>query len=241
MAFHYAGSFQTLPNGNKFICWAYNSHISEHTPDGTVVMEAMIPIKLRSYRAFKHPWDGNPKQPPDIYSEAIALDNNVVTAIYVSWNGDTRTVRWEFSEINERGDAHVLGSTKRSGFETRFESNSFAKRVFAQAIDGNGNRLGKSEVAITARPPFLKEGDWSPGGMPPGQAEHLPASKDAEKDAETASLIDHPANTFVMGIACGAAICAMVWATLRFKGRAGTLLWQGRETKYMPLQQDTNP
>ena len=230
-----------MPNGNKFLCWAYNSFISEHTPDGTVVMEAKIPIKLRSYRAFKHPWDGYPKQPPDIYSEAISLDNNVVTAAYVSWNGDTRTVKWQFSEIDEHGDAHVLGSTKRSGFETRFESNSFAQRVFAEAIDDKGNRLGKSEVAMTAPLPSLDQGDGSPGGMPPAEAEHSAASKDDEKHAETASLIDRPANTFVIGIACGSAICAMVWATLRLRGRAGTLLWHGRETKYMPLQQDTTP
>ena len=230
-----------MPNGNKFICWAYNSFISEHTPDGTVVMEAMIPIKLRSYRAFKHPWVGKPKQPPDIHSEAIALDKDLVTAIYVSWNGDTRTVKWEFSEIDERGNAHLLGSTKRRGFETRLEFHSFARRVFAEAIDVNGNRLGKSEVAITVRPPFLKEGGWSPGAVIAGETEHSPALQDDEKYGEAASLVDHPGKTFAIGIACGAAVFTVVWAFVGFfKGRASALLRQRRETKYMPLKQDTD-
>ena len=75
-------------------------------------MEARIPIKLRSYRAFKHPWVGKPERPPDIYSEIVSAENSTLTVIYVSWNGDTQTVTWNFSQMDEGGNVKQLGSTE---------------------------------------------------------------------------------------------------------------------------------
>ena len=32
------GNFQTLPNGNPFVCWSENGIVSEHSPDGNLLM-----------------------------------------------------------------------------------------------------------------------------------------------------------------------------------------------------------
>ena len=36
------GNFQTLPNWNAFLCWAYSGRISEYTVNGTLLMEAWL-------------------------------------------------------------------------------------------------------------------------------------------------------------------------------------------------------
>ena len=137
-------------------------------------MEARIPIKLRSYRAFKHPWVGSPRKLPDIHTETVFVEDGIITIIHVSWNGDTRTVEWEFTEIDKDGNVQQLGSIKRQGFETRFEYQAFAGRVFAEAFDANGISLVKSEVATTTRPSPLREGDSLAVDIP--EAEQDPTS-----------------------------------------------------------------
>lgn len=204
-------------------------------------MEALLVPKIRSYRAFKHPWVGYPTQPPDIYAEAIPLDNGLVTDIYISWNGDTRTAKWEFSEIDEDGDVHLLGSVKRQGFETRFETHSFPERVIAEAIDSDGNRLAKSNVFHTAGPRDLENGGWSAEDLLAGQDDDPLASQDGEVYDESTSHFSFSSTTFALGLAFGAAIVAMIMVSARLcKGPASLLLQRRREAKYTPLQQDSD-
>ena len=209
-------------------------------------MEATIPIKLRSYRAFKHPWVGHPTKSPAIHTEAVALQDSIITVVHVSWNGDTRTAKWEFHGIDDRGDVHQLGSIKRQGFETRFEYRGFASQVFAEAIDVNGNRLGKSDVADTAWPALLKKIPSPAGSTLDAQPEQSSVSQGPltygdpySASASADSFLKKPGKTFEIGIACGAAFIVLIWTCARlFKKCERWSLWQARETRYMPLQQD---
>lgn len=207
-------------------------------------MEAKIPIKLRSYRAFKHPWTGSPSTPPIIHTEAIKLENGVITVIHVSWNGDTRTVKWEFNEIDGKGNAKKLGSTERQGFETRFEYKTFVNRVFAEAFDVSGRSLGKSEVATTRKLSPLNEGSSAEIDIPESEQEHEPSPQDGHGGSASASGPSgfwKSSNTFVIGLVCGAVVTASAWICMQvYKKYGDRILRKEQDAKYMPLQQDND-
>ena len=215
--------------------------MTEHTPDGTLVMEARVPIKLRSYRAFKHPWVGSPKSRPDIHAEILSVEKDTITVIHVSWNGDTRTVTWEFNEVDEEGQVQPFGSARRQGFETRFEYLRFAGKVFTEAFDADGVSLGKSEVAIKHRLSPLNEGGSSAGSVPEAEKEHEPVLQDvqAHHEANPTSPSGVSSDIFVVGLACGVAIAALTFFCKQlYKKHRGDIWREKQDTKYLPLQQD---
>ena len=195
-------------------------------------MEASIPIKLRSYRAFKYPWVGSPSAPPDIYSDTITVDDDILTVIYVSWNGDTRTNCWEFHTVDDGGKIQRLGSQQREGFETRFEHNGFAGRVLAKAFDAEGNGLGQSVVCTTPEPLDRTKAGSQNGHFAEAEMEH----------ASSSSSVD-PAfhiwdRTFLFGLACGTAVIALLWAGMSlYKNRWTGSVHKRQHTKYMPLKE----
>lgn len=138
------GSFQLLPNGNAFIDWAKYSYISEHTPDGAVVMEASLKARVDTYRAFKFPWVGRPVQPPDVLAEIVWADDNATTNVFMSWNGATEVVRWNVSGTDIEGRPVHLGLVDRKGFETSLRHESMVFNVHAEALDRDGVVLGAS-------------------------------------------------------------------------------------------------
>lgn len=99
------GSVQGLDNGNFLVGWGANPGITEHSPNGTIVMDiqqGVIPHvfdndpdkDMSVYRAWKMDWIGRPPWGPSIASSAPGEDASNAT-VYVSWNGDTQVHRWE--------------------------------------------------------------------------------------------------------------------------------------------------
>lgn len=146
------GSFQTLPNGHPLICWADDSHISEHAPDGRLVMRAKLLPNLGTYRAFKYPWVGRPTQPPDMVAQAMFDGTRVLTRVYMSWNGATEVESWRVYEIDENEQSRLIGTQERQGFETGFTYKGFARSVVAEAFDDQQQSLGKSAIFHTIPP-----------------------------------------------------------------------------------------
>ncbi|KAF5587156.1 uncharacterized protein FSUBG_11880 [Fusarium subglutinans] len=126
------GSVQGLDNGNFLIGWGANPGITEHSSNGTVVMDiqrGVIPhvtdgdpdLDMSVYRAWKMEWIGRPPWGPSI---ASALPGNEATnaTIYVSWNGDTQVYRWEVyvgeDDKNATSSPRLLANSSRFGFET---------------------------------------------------------------------------------------------------------------------------
>jgi hypothetical protein len=98
------GSVQGLDNGNFLVGWGANPGITEHTTNGTVVMDIQrgsIPhifennpdADMSVYRAWKMDWIGRPPWGPSIASAPGEDVSN--STVYVSWNGDTQVHRWE--------------------------------------------------------------------------------------------------------------------------------------------------
>jgi len=99
------GSVQSLDNGNFLVSWGADPGITEHAPNGTVVMdiqrgvfpyihESDIDANMSFYRAWKMEWIGRPPWGPSIASSAPG-DDGLEVSIYVSWNGNTQVHHWE--------------------------------------------------------------------------------------------------------------------------------------------------
>ncbi|KAK5175755.1 uncharacterized protein LTR77_000895 [Saxophila tyrrhenica] len=143
------GSFQMLPNGNAFVNWAVSSKITEHLPNGTVVMEARLKAGVDTYRAFKSPWVGRPASPPDVHSEMVyKVRGQVATVISLSWNGATEVQKWNVRGYGLDGkEVRVADGVPRNGFETQLEYEGFVTDVYVEAVDQHGRILSTSKGA----------------------------------------------------------------------------------------------
>ncbi|KAH9213787.1 ASST-domain-containing protein [Leptodontidium sp. 2 PMI_412] len=144
------GSAQVLPEGNMFINWGLPGAMTEFTRNGTIVFQAYLDSGELfrnghefTYRASKSNWTGIPRENPAL----VALTHDEITTLYVSWNGDTETKRWQFYGVDDSGKEVLLGDEARSGFETSFSVGAKPKliafRAAAVVSDGNVARTSK--------------------------------------------------------------------------------------------------
>jgi hypothetical protein len=132
------GNLQVLPNGNILIGWGANPVITEHLFTGKPIFHAVINDKeYASYRAFKGPFEGNPKEPPALVS--IYDSNKNVTTIHISWNGSTKTKAW-----NIYTPSHLLSTIPHNTFETTYHVQGHYKSLKVEALDRNGVPLADS-------------------------------------------------------------------------------------------------
>ncbi|KAK2476740.1 hypothetical protein H9L39_11964 [Fusarium oxysporum f. sp. albedinis] len=160
------GSVQGLDNGNFLIGWGANPAITEHTSNGTVVMDiqrGVIPhetngdpdLDISVYRAWKMEWIGRPPWGPSI---ASALPGNEATnaTIYVSWNGDTQVDQWEVyvgeDDKNATSSPRLLANSSRFGFETEIllETLPLPRSARAVGVSKSGKILGSTATVDLA-------------------------------------------------------------------------------------------
>jgi Arylsulfotransferase (ASST) len=148
------GSTQILPNGNALVNWGSEGAITEFLPDGTAIFHAYLDsgdqgVGVENYRAFRFNWTGLPNEDPAI----VALSADKGTDIYVSWNGDTETKKWQFfalpddSHDSSYTTRHFLGEVHRKSFETVLHVEHAVRRVSADAIDAQGKVLRSTAIA----------------------------------------------------------------------------------------------
>ncbi|KAH8601831.1 ASST-domain-containing protein [Bisporella sp. PMI_857] len=139
------GSTQLLPNGNALVNWGSEGAVTEFKSDGTPIFHAYLDsgylgIGVENYRGFRYNWTGIPNEAPAIV--ALQDEETATTSIYVSWNGDTRTRRWRFYEVNSEGHRSFLGERKRESFETVLKLDQVeVNKVQAEALDARGVSL----------------------------------------------------------------------------------------------------
>ena len=147
------GNLQVLPNGNILMGWSARGQMSEHLPDGTMVLRSYFTTHwLGTYRSYKFEYTGWPSKRPDVAAETVdvSYDGGTKTVIYASWNGATEVAEWIYFKTNPLGHHEVtLGSIKRDGFETNLTYDGFAKYVVVAAVHKNGTILGRSNVGTT--------------------------------------------------------------------------------------------
>lgn len=157
------GDVQQLNEGDImqssiFVDWAEQGHIAEYDSEGRMVLEAQFASpRMSTYRAYKFPWVGQPKEKPvcKLLPMKFALKgHDVATAFYVSWNGATEVSTWEFygGDEMEEESFEKLGSTPKDGFETSLVVPGIAKYGYAVALDKDGKVLGRSETTSLLPP-----------------------------------------------------------------------------------------
>lgn len=178
------GNAQSLPNGNMFVCWSENSYMSEHTPEGELVMQArMASQRLVSYRAYKMNFTARPSEPIAAKAFVFGIDEGSSTTVtYVSWNGATEVTQWRFFGLRDDQQSTLIGTSNKTGFETMHMSAGAYRQVIAEAMDAQGKSLGKSEIFSSKLP-----SSWN-GRTPSGT--HDAAPPDNSDGAEGLGDVD---------------------------------------------------
>ncbi|MGH9072507.1 MAG: arylsulfotransferase family protein [Acidimicrobiales bacterium] len=137
------GSVQDLPDGHVFIGWGTSTYFTEYDASGQVVYDGRLGgAGLLSYRAFRQPWEGRPRDAP-----AVAVERSAKAAlVYVSWNGATQVSGWRVLGGRSAATLASLGTAPRVGFETRIAVPSAPSRLAVDALDASGRVLGRSAV-----------------------------------------------------------------------------------------------
>ena len=145
------GNFQLLPNGNAFSAWSENCILSEHSWDGELLMEAMFSShRFVTYRAYKSNFTSTPFWPPALAAFVYGTEPaKSTTVFYVSWNGATEVAFWNFYRIGANGNESLIGSKKKTGFETMLQVDGYEQVAFVEGVAADGSVLGRSETETT--------------------------------------------------------------------------------------------
>jgi hypothetical protein len=150
------GNFQRLSGGNFVLGWGNDAYWSEHLEDGTTVFHGRIGTQnVMNYRAYKFDnWVGLPLTKPALWTYSrTGHGEDERMMLYVSWNGATEVRQWVFHTSDTKdGPWLKTASTPKNGFETILRLDQFSKYVYVDALDKDGNVLGRSEVQETFVP-----------------------------------------------------------------------------------------
>lgn len=142
---------EDVQTANIFIDWGFDGYISEYDGNGRLLLEArFISDRMRSYRAYKLPFKGEPIEPPVLKVLPIGYsDDEAASAFYVSWNGATEVASWAFygGDTEDFASFKPLAIVKRRGFETSWVTPGVIKYAYAEAFDGSGSSIGFSSMA----------------------------------------------------------------------------------------------
>jgi hypothetical protein len=136
------GSTQVLPNGDVFVGWGNQPQFSEYAPGGKQIFNGSFPLGIRSYRAFRSPWSGQPLNRPAL---ATSRSSSGVK-LYASWNGATRVSAWRVLAGAKRGHLAATDQARKTGFETVLTLASRPRFVAVEALSAQGKVLGTSRV-----------------------------------------------------------------------------------------------
>jgi Arylsulfotransferase (ASST) len=135
------GNYQQLPDTHAFIGWGSAPYFSEFTASGKEIVFGRFKAGEGSYRIFRFPWSGTPKQAPAI----AASKNGSHTTVYASWNGATAVASWRVLGGSSPGSLRTLATATRHGFETKITTQA-ENYVAVQALNAKGRALAKSAV-----------------------------------------------------------------------------------------------
>lgn len=212
------GSVQVLGDdastSNVFINWAQSSYISEYDGENRMVLEAKLHSpRMWTYRAYKLPWVGLPTEPialkgiPTMYGQG-----RPAVTYYVSWNGATEVKTWSFyCGDSPDGPFEKLMTVPKVGFETSWTTSKIRPYGYAEAVDGNGKVLGKSEVStLTIGKAWLYANEAStPGSEAKAVADAFEEDMSEADEADEEYETFNPISTVVYLIIDGLALYAL--------------------------------
>jgi hypothetical protein len=134
------GSFQALPNGNRFMAQGGLPNFTEFKPDGTIVFDATLPARTFSYRVERFGWAGRPTDKPAVAATTTASG----ATVSVSWNGATDVSSWDVFGGDSPQSVTRLATVPSAGFETQVPVASSGPYFVVRALDRRGRVLATS-------------------------------------------------------------------------------------------------
>lgn len=134
------GNMQETANGNRLIGWGSQPWFTEYTPDGEVQLNGTYYARNSSYRTYRGDWTGKPADRPAIATRAAG---NGAT-VWVSWNGATEVTDWRVLSGPAPGNLNEAVTEPMTGFETRIKAGQTGRLIAVEALDAEGNVLGRS-------------------------------------------------------------------------------------------------
>ncbi len=103
----------------------------------------------QSYRSFRLPWTGAPRNPPALTFESGGAGAGTV---YASWNGATQVASWRVLAGGSAKTLRPLRTVARTGFETAITvpGGTIGPYLAVQALDAAGGVLGTSKSLVEA-------------------------------------------------------------------------------------------
>jgi hypothetical protein len=202
------GNMQVMDNGNVFMAWSERALQSEHSPDGALLMESIFAVDwFGSYRNYKFPYVGRPNTTPDAKAVAYMQDedreDNPVTKVFVSWNGDTEVKTWKlYGSTGSKDDLQEIETAERKGFETSFTQDRYYKYVSLKGLDKDGKVLGETGTIKTEQHPSAPYGKED---TETGEATYVVCSKSKK------SSINDPVFIFLLSFTCAAGAFLLTW------------------------------
>jgi hypothetical protein len=139
------GNLQTLPGGHVLVGWGPERHVSEHSRDGRVLFDLVVPPRADSYQAFRFPWHGEPLDRPALAARRRAESRRLT--VWASWNGATELRAWQLLAGDDPDALVPLGDpVSRRDFETALHARTGAEYVAVSALDGHGRQIGRSRA-----------------------------------------------------------------------------------------------
>jgi hypothetical protein len=129
------------PDGGVLVGWGNLPYFSEFLADGTLDMDAQLPVPDQSYRTFTADWTGQPATRPALVARSNPAGGSTV---YASWNGATEVDKWIVLAGTSPSQLSQAGSQQRSGFETAITVNTAGPYFAVTAHDTDGDVLGQS-------------------------------------------------------------------------------------------------
>jgi len=142
------GDVQILQNGDVFVGWGSEPYLSEFNSGGQLLFDAHMRGAYQSYRSYRFAWTGVPSEPPAIaaLTTAAGAGAGKTTAVYASWNGDTRTASWRVLAGASAKQLEPVAGAPRSGFETAIITPVSEPYVAVQALGAAGEVLATSHT-----------------------------------------------------------------------------------------------
>ncbi|HZV75474.1 MAG TPA: arylsulfotransferase family protein [Conexibacter sp.] len=135
------GNVQTLRNGDVFVGWGPQEHVSELSRGGRLLFDLRLPPGSDTYQAFRSPWQGEPLDRPAL---AARRAGGRVTA-WASWNGATELRGWELLAGDDPADLRPVATAPRRDFETALTARTGARWVAVRALGADGRPLALSQ------------------------------------------------------------------------------------------------
>jgi outer membrane protein assembly factor BamB len=135
------GNLQSLPGGGWMIGWGGLPNLTEFNANGEIVYDAQLPAGENSYRVYREPWSGQPREPPAV----VARTTGATMTVYASWNGATTVASWQLLTGSSATHLSAVSTTPKAGFETVLTA-APAAFVQVRALGASGTPLASSKT-----------------------------------------------------------------------------------------------